>query len=256
GGIAVSPVTPSDVVVATVVDVPLEFLEAHLPSGGGKPGVHRSGTGGSTWELKLPGQATAVASHPTSPFFFLYAGLAKPATVKPSPGQPFQKIAPQKIGVFRSLDAGQNWQVIQGPWTALPGGIGEGRIAVSPSNPDVLFVSIRDAKDGQGNDGYLLGGWRTANAWDPPPTWTQLPTPVVVPYGGHALLVHGQDADVVYMAPGGPPLWKYVGGQWLTIAQAVPTDPNSADLIHVDHRALAWVPTEHLLVGNDGGVYL
>jgi hypothetical protein len=256
GGIAVSPVTPSTVVVATVADVPLEFLEAHLPSGGGAPGVYRSGTGGSTWELKLSGQATAVASHPTNPFFFLYAGLAKPATPKPSPGQPFQKIVPHKTGVFRSLDAGQSWQVIQGPWTARPGGIGEVRIAVSPSSPDVLYVSIRDAKDGTTNDGYLLGVWRTANAWDPTPAWSELPTPVVVPYGGHDLLVHGEDADVVYLAPGGPPLWKYVGGDWLTIAQADPTNPNSSDLIHVDHRALAWVPPEHLLVGNDGGVYL
>jgi photosystem II stability/assembly factor-like uncharacterized protein len=256
GGIAVSPVTPSDLVVATVLDVPLEFLEAHLPSGGGAPGVYRSSTGGSTWELKLPGQATAVASHPTTPFFFLYAGLGKAAAPKPTQGPVFQKIAPKKIGVFRSLDGGKTWNAIQGPWTTRPGGIGEVRLALSPSNPDVLYVSIRDAKDGTGKDGYLLGVWRTGNAWDPTPAWNELPAPNLVPYGGHDLLVHGLDADIVYLASGGPPLWKYVGDQWLTIAQSVPTDPQSSDVIHVDHRALAWVPPEHLLVGNDGGIYL
>jgi len=55
------------------------------------------------------------------------------------------------------------------------------RIAVSPSSPDVLYVSIRDAKDKKGQDGYLLGVWRTANAWDPKPAWTELPKPVIPP---------------------------------------------------------------------------
>lgn len=61
---------------------------------------------------------------------------------------------------------------------------------------------------------------------------------------------------MVYLASGGPPLWKYWDGEWLAVNESVPSDPKSADVIHVDHHALAWVGPQHLLVGNDGGVYL
>lgn len=253
GGIAVHPLLPNAVVAATLQSVPGAYYQAYLPPGGGEPGVYRTSDGGASWDLELPGQATAVAAHPSAPFFFLYAGLEKSASDLRSASS-FDKA--KKGGVYRSFDGGQSWHVVKGPWTSKRGGVGEVRIAVSPSDPDVVYVSIRDATDEQGNDGYLLGVWRTENAWDPTPAWTALPTPAIPPFGTHALLVHGADPEIVYLASGGPPLWKWIDGQWLTIGQVDPTNPNSADAIHVDPRSLAWVGTTSLLVGNDGGVYL
>jgi len=250
GGIAVHPTLPGTVVAATVDSIPGAFYEVYLPPGAGVPGVYRSVTGGTSWQRTLDGQATALVSHPSSPSFYLYAGLQQPA------GQRLGFPHLVKSGVFRSLDGGQSWTSISGPWQHLPGGIGEVRLAVSPSDPATLYVSIRDAANKKGKDGYLLGVWKTENAWDPAPAWTALPTPVITPYGLHALLVHNSDPDILYLASGGPPLWKWVNDQWLAISQQDPTNANSASLIHVDHTALAWIEPDSLLVGNDGGVYL
>jgi len=250
GGIAVHPTLPGTVVAATVDSIPGAFYEVYLPPGAGVPGVYRSVTGGTSWTRTLDGQATALVSHPSSPSFRLYAGLQKSAGKRAS----FPHVV--KSGVFRSLDGGQTWSPISGPWQHLLGGIGEVRLAISPSHPDTLYVSIRDASDNKGNDGSLLGVWKTGNAWDSIPEWTALSTPVITPFGDHALLVHGSDPDIVYLASGGPPLWKWVDGEWLAISQLDPTALASPDLIHVDHRALAWIGPDKLLVGNDGGVYL
>lgn len=51
-----------------------------------------------------------------------------------------------------------------------------GRIAltVAPSNVNRVYVAIQDALSGGGTDGTLLGLFRTDNAWDHTPTWTQI----------------------------------------------------------------------------------
>lgn len=253
GGIAVHPKFPGTLVAATLEAVPGAFYEAYLPPGAGTPGVYRSATDGASWELKLAGQATAVVSHPTNPFFFLYAGIQKPASTSSS-----GRMLPTDAtgGIFRSLNGGQNWSRIHGPWESKRGGVGEVRLAVSPSDPDVLYASIRDAMDSRGKDGYLLGVWKTQNAWDPSPSWVELgPAPLIANFGTHALLVHGSDPDVVYLASGAVPLWKWLEGEWLSISTANP-DGSPPLRIHVDHRSLAWVGPTNLLVGNDGGVYM
>src|SRR5207247_9683415 len=78
--------------------------------------------------------------------------------------------------VYRSNDAGETWTLISGPWSSLPAGVGRVALAIAPSNPTVLYVSIQDAYNGVGNDGGLLGVWRTDSAWDVSPTWTAIPT--------------------------------------------------------------------------------
>ena len=68
----------------------------------------------------------------------------------------------------------------RGTWgtcgTQQPGGVGRVELALAPSNPNVLYVSIQDAYDQNhvGHDLALLGLWKTTNAWDPAPSWTQI----------------------------------------------------------------------------------
>src|SRR5262249_40925436 len=97
-------------------------------------GLLRSTDGGATWSLRLAGEATDLEVHPTN-FDQQYAGL----------GELFGDAA---NGVYRSLDGGVSWTPVDGPWNGLTGGVGRVEIAIAPSNPSVVYVSIQDALDG------------------------------------------------------------------------------------------------------------
>ena len=50
------------------------------------------------------------------------------------------------------------------------------QIAIAPSNPNRVFISIQDSYNGIGRDGGLLGLFYTDDAWSPRPTWTTINT--------------------------------------------------------------------------------
>src|SRR5205814_1822640 len=114
--------------------------------------------GGLTWTRKLAGESTALEVDP-SDFNRQYAGMALPAYYgafnTPVPG-----------GLYRSTDAGQSWVIVTGPWSRS--NIGRLAIAIAPSNPNTVYVSVQGASD---IDGRLLGLYRTDNAWASAPTW-------------------------------------------------------------------------------------
>src|SRR6185436_10525771 len=47
-------------------------------------------------------------------------------------------------GVYRSTNAGDTWQLVTGPWTALTGRVERIELALAPPNPNILYVSIQD----------------------------------------------------------------------------------------------------------------
>ena len=147
-------------------------------------GLYRSTDGGATWSPRLVGatvSATDLEPDPTN-FNRLYAGI----------GEIFGDPA---NGVYRSLDGGVTWTEIAGPLVPWENGLfaqrGVGRVelAIAPSQPATMYVSIQDAINGQvtangvGTDTGLLGLWRTDNAWDPEPLWVQIPTNQIEPTG-------------------------------------------------------------------------
>lgn len=198
-------------------------------------GTLRSVNGGLAWSLILSGRATDLEVVPSN-FIYQYAGI----------GNIYGSAAGDTLnGVYRSTDAGQSWAFVVGPWTSAPEGVGRVEIAVSPSNPNTLYVSIQDAFNSVGVDGGLLGVWRTDNAWAATPSWTALPSTAdgyKQWWYDHEIIVDPNNPNVVYL--GGVLLRRFDGSIWTDVTGT----------IHVDQHTMAWAGNR-LIVGNDGGVY-
>ncbi|HRC84331.1 MAG TPA: hypothetical protein PK413_01835 [Thermoanaerobaculia bacterium] len=215
-------------------------------------GIYRTTNGGTSFSRVLDGDVTDIEANPAN-FSQQYAGVGNPTPTGTN-------------GVFRSTDGGATWSVISGPWTSITGGIGRVELAIAPSDTSTLYVSIQDGFDGAGNDGGLLGLWKTTNAWDPTPTFSLIDTSATGTGGycgwdaafaspsnqcwySHALIVDPTNASVIYA--GGVPEWKFNGTSWTEVSKTV-ADPTNG--IHVDQHALAWAGSR-LIAGNDGGVW-
>jgi hypothetical protein len=242
--LAVHPSNP-DVLVAATTRAGVDTAPGTLPV----RGIWKSTSGGriGSWAQTLDGEATDLAINPRD-FSKQYAGIGDIC------GDP-------RNGLYRSVDGGDHWEPVQGPWLAA-GAVGRIEIGIAPSRADVLYVSIQRAPDTSGNGGDLLGLWRTDNAWQALPTWWEVAGARDLDLGGgtrgsycfyqcwydHVLSVDPASADVLYA--GGIGLWRFDGATWQNVGQSEPTRPG----IHVDQHALAWVG-RRLIVGNDGGVW-
>lgn len=76
-------------------------------------GVLRSMDGGATWSRTLPGQAMALEIS-SSEFNNQYAAISdvNAGQTNDSPGS-------RPNGLYRSTDGGQNWSLVEGPWTGM-----------------------------------------------------------------------------------------------------------------------------------------
>lgn len=258
--LAVDPTSP-DIVIAAVVKAQLPRPTARAS------GIYKTVDGGGSWRLKLTGEATDLEVDPNN-FSRQYAALGN--YNPPSPPPPG---APQN-GVYRSTDAFDTWQLVTGPWTMGTRTVGRVELAIAPSNPNVLYVSIHDATllqppPSTSRHNGIIGLWKTTNAWAATPTWQQIslaatdrdngasgycgwnpfPEPRAVRqcFYNHVLSVDPKNENVLYA--GGIGLWRYDGTTWTEVALSDP-----AKGIHADQHRMVWAGKQ-LIVGNDGGVW-
>lgn len=256
--IRVHPVNPDVLVAATVRGGFGRDAQEVTPSPA-PFGVLKSSDGGATWRRTLAGLATALEVDPTN-FNNQYAGIGdqRVGVFSDSPDS-----VPN--GIYRSIDGGQTWAGIAGPWgasTTTTAAMGRVEVAIAPTNPNVVYVSMQISPNRGSNLTGLLGLYRTDNAWATTPTWIQVPTePTSSGVSGfaycydahtgcgamHVLSVDPLDPNTLYAGGAHENLWRCTNcGQspgWVN-----KTAPAG------DHHALVWAGNR-LVNGQDHGVF-
>lgn len=225
GGLVIDPRNSNVVYVAA---------EGSAWGPGGERGLYKTEDGGKTWNRILEVSENTGINNIVYDFRnpdLLYA------TSEQRRRHPYTKIGGgPESAVYKSTDAGKTWDKIM---SGLPkvhlGGMG---IAVSPVNPDVVYLSV-EAAEGKG------GFFRTTNRGA---TWEKRSGTYSSGQYFNEIIADPKDIDKVYLmdvvseyTEDGGKTWKNLG---LTAR-------------HVDDHAL-WInpnDTEHLMIGGDGGIY-
>ncbi len=213
-------------------------------------GVFRSEDGGASWERVLSlsdstGAVDLVMNHddPSILYATMWQRLRRPNSAILSGSQ---------SGLYRSTDGGDTW-VELGAENGLPDpntqNVGRIGLAISRSDPDVLFAHYTDGYD-------YLGLFKSSD-------------------GGDSWFDFDPDDDVSHLFFGSSPGFSWFFSQ----VRVSPVDTNAVyimdvefahtrdggetwrvnagtSVLHVDHHALAFDPSnpEHIIEGNDGGL--
>ena len=229
GRIVVHPLDPDIVFVAAL---------GHIWGANPERGLYRTTDGGETWELVKHISDKAgfvdVAFRPGDPNTLFAASWERVR------GPWFLNSGGSGSALWKSTDGGSTWTEVAGGGfpTTMKGRIG---IAISESNPDIMFtmVEAEEEEDGSGGNGL----YRSEDAGD---SWEKVNDANSRPFYYSQARVDPQDPDRVYFSST-PVQFSNDGGR---------TAGTTTNGIHVDHHAM-WidpVDPERIVVGNDGGV--
>jgi photosystem II stability/assembly factor-like uncharacterized protein len=215
-------------------DVVFVAAEGPLWSGGGDRGLFKSTDGGRSWKASLRiGRNTGVtdiALDPRDPDVIYAASYQRRRHVGTLIG------GGPESAVYKTTDGGSTWKKLtDGFPTADKGRIA---LAVSPQNPDVVYALVCAA----GDDG---GFFRSANRGE---TWIrQSGYKVVDPQYYGEIYADPHQFDRIFAMDMISNVTDDGGKNFKRVSWRM----------HVDHHAMAFDPTDpnHLLVGNDGGLY-
>ncbi len=213
------------------------FVAAQGPlwAEGGERGLYRTTDGGESWERVLEiDEHTGVNEvyfDPRNPEVMYASSWQRRrhqwTMIDGGPGS----------GIHKSTDGGETWRAIN---RGLPSG-DKGRIgmAISPIDPDVLYAIV----EASGDDG---GTFRSENMGE---NWSRTSRyQSTAPMYYHELYADPHRFDRIYSLDTFLEMSDDGGQTW----GRLPTRS-----VHVDHHALAFDPDdpEHLILGNDGGLY-
>jgi photosystem II stability/assembly factor-like uncharacterized protein len=156
GAIAVAPSDPNIIYAASGEGL-------HRPDLSVGNGIYKSTDAGKTWThlgLRDGQQIPAIAIDPRDPNRVFAAVLGHP--YGPS----------DERGLFRSSDGGQTWQKV----IAKDENTGASDVEIDPSNPDVVFASMWEVREGPWEDNNEVNGTKGGlfKSTDGGSTWQQL----------------------------------------------------------------------------------
>jgi photosystem II stability/assembly factor-like uncharacterized protein len=229
GRIVVHPTNPDIVYVAAV---------GHTWDFNPERGLYRTTDGGETWELiKFISDKAGfvdVAMHPDDPNVLFAASWERVR------GPWFLQSGGPGSALWKSTDGGDSWTEVSGGGfpTTMKGRIG---IAISQSNPDIIYamVEAEEEDDGSGGNGLYRSD-------DGGATWEKMNDANTRPFYYSGVAVDPMDPDRVYFSSV-PLLFSDDGGK---------TTGSTAVGVHTDDHAL-WIDPndpERMVNGNDGGV--
>ncbi|MEO7084010.1 MAG: dockerin type I domain-containing protein [Gemmatimonadaceae bacterium] len=200
-------------------------------------GVVRSTNSGTNWSAVLVGYTSSLVAHPTSPGVF-YAGDRDFAT-------------PSHRGVFRSGDHGATWTQLPQPPSVAASNIGRIELAVTPADPEAVFVLVSD-----GSNSKLAGVYRWDNT---AAAWTQLAAAGLYTGSNRGNFGNQGFYDLAIAVDPRNAKNIYVGGQRaFRSSDGGATFTPMGNEIHVDWHSIVVDPInpDILYAGTDGGVFV
>jgi len=203
-------------------------------------GVYKSTDNGSSWnKVFFVSDSTGIidmVNHPTNSNI-LYA-VAWERIRRPQ----YRLYGGATSGIYKSTDAGNTWNELTNGLPSAASEKGRISIAISQSNPNVLYARYTDAI------GNIEGVYRTNDGGD---SWVEVNSSQLTNVGYHwwfsGIYVDPSDENVLYNADF--VIQKSIdgGNSWFLVFPGA----------HVDQHALAFNTQNNneLLLGNDGGVY-
>jgi photosystem II stability/assembly factor-like uncharacterized protein len=201
---------------------------------GGDRGLYKTADGGATWEKVLNiSEHTGVNNvviHPTNPDILFATSEQRRRHVHTKIG------GGPETAVYKSEDAGKNWRKLEsGIPAADKGGMG---IAISPVNPDVVYIIMEAATD---NSGF----YRSDDLGE---SWKKMSDHSESGQYYNEIYCDPVNADKVYSMETVSSYTVDAGKTWKNIGN------NDR---HVDDHAF-WIDPDdvkHFMIGGDGGVY-
>lgn len=202
---------------------------------GGERGLYKTKDGGETWErvLHVSDQTgiSDIIMDPRNPEVLIASAYQR----RRHPGA--MVAGGPDGGIWKSIDGGDNWKKLS---RGLPGGdLGRIGLAVSPQQPDVVYALVIGTDE-------TSGFFRSSNFGE---NWRKMSDYTVVDAQYYVeLFPDPGQFDKVYSVNTRLDV-TYDGGRNF--------ERVSARNVHVDHHAMAFDPgnPDHILLGNDGGVY-
>jgi photosystem II stability/assembly factor-like uncharacterized protein len=223
GRVVIHPTNPDIVYVAAL---------GHLWGPNKERGLYRTRDGGKNWEQVLSVDADtgvvdlALADDGRTIFAATFQRRRRGwGYVGGGPGS----------AIHRSYDGGTTWQKLSG---GLPdGNVGRIGLAIAPTNQDIIYAVVEHKEGGIFRSDDRGTTWTKQNSLNQRPSYYS------------QIRVDPKNANK---------LWKLASPLFVSIdAGKTWRSDTTGDRIHVDHHAL-WIDpadSDHLMLGNDGGLY-